>query len=409
METIELKIAVRNLIANSRRTLLTLFIIVIGLTAILFIAGYINMVRIGFGEILINEKYSHFQIYKRGFLELDDKASMKLSLTPDDISTIESILLERDEVMAVFPRINVQGMIGNMESSRLFLGYGSDPYYEKLMTYGTILKGMKLSDEDPYMCVIGTGLAERLNVSLDDPLLISVPNEGGGLEAESLTVGGIANFGPQELNDTAVMVSLEVAQSLNYTDNAQSILVLLHDTEFLEEVYEYFLDEAGKSGLDIETMKWIEMDPFYLSVMRDYTFQLNLIATIFFFVILLAVSNTIYMAIIERTPEIGTLRAIGISRMEIIRTILLEGLILGITGVITGVGGGYLIETILQFVYIELPPPPSLTNPIRLAIALRIQDVLLYSGILAACTVIATLFPGLKASNTNIVSAIRHA
>ncbi len=409
METIELKIAVRNLIANSRRTLLTLFIIIIGLTAILFIAGYINMVRVGFGEILIGEKYTHFQIYRKGFLELDDRSSMKFSLSPDDIATIESILLKRDEVMAVFPRINVQGVIGNVDVSKLFLGYGSDPYYENLMTYGTILEGMKLSEEDPYMCVIGSGLAEKLNASLDDPLLVSVPNDGGGLEAESLVVGGIANFGPKELNDTAVLVSLEVARSLHYTENAQSIMVLLDETKHLEETYAYFLDEADKANLDIETKTWIEMDPFYLSVMRDYTFQLNLIATIFLFVILLAVSNTIYMAIIERTPEIGTLRAIGISRMEIIRTILLEGLILGIIGVLSGVGIGYLIQYILRIVYVELPPPPSLTEPIRLAIQLRVQDVVFYSGLLAVCSVIATLFPGLKASNTNIVSAIRHA
>lgn len=409
METVEVKIAVRNLIANSRRTLLTLFIIIIGLTAILFIAGYINMVRIGFGEILIGEKYAHFQIYKKGFLEMDDRSSMKFSLTPEEVSQIESILSERGEVRAVFPRINVQGLIGNIEVSKLFMGYGSDPYYENLMSYGTLLEGVKLSEDNPYFCVLGSGLAEKLGVSLDETLLITVPNEGGGTEAETAIVAGIANFGPKELNDTVVLVSIEVARSLNYTDHSQSLLVLLHETENLEEVYPAFLEEAEKAGLDIETRTWDEMDPFYLQVMRDYTFQLNLIATIFLFVILLAVSNTIYMSIIERTPEIGTLRAIGISRVEIIRTIMLEGLLLGMFGVLVGVGLSYLIQYVLQMIYIELPPPPSLTDPIRLSIHLRVQDVLVYSGFLAGCSVLATLFPGLKASNTNIVSAIRHA
>ncbi len=409
MGIVELKIAVRNLLGNARRSLLTLLIIIIGLTAVMFIAGYINMVRVGFGETLIGEKYSHFQIYKKGYLDADDQFTMKYTFTPDEVSQIRSILQSREEVNFVLPRINLQGLIGDYQNSKLFRGYGADASYEAFMTYGTLQEGMKLSIDNPDLCVLGTGLAEKLEVSLNDSLLITIPNEGGGMEGANVTVGGIANFGPQELNDTVVLTSLEVAKTLNYTDASQYLLVMLHESEYLEEIYAYFKEEAQKTGLDIETKVWDEMDPFYLSVMRDYTFQLNLLASILLFVILLAVSNTIYMSIIERTAEIGTLRAIGISRLEIVRTILLEGIILGILGAFIGVGMGYFMQYILDVVYIELPPPPSLTEPIRLSIALRIQDVLFYGGLLALCSSLATVFPALKAAHTNIISALRHA
>ncbi|OQX29377.1 MAG: hypothetical protein B0D92_04095 [Spirochaeta sp. LUC14_002_19_P3] len=406
---IETKIAVRNLIANSRRTLLTLLIIVVGLTAVLFIAGYINMVRVGFGELLIGEKYSHFQIYKKGFLDTNEPTSMAYSLSPEETAKIEEILSAREEVNFILPRINLHGMVGTTEDSKIFLGYSADPFYESFMTYGTIEQGIKLDMDDPYQCVVGKGLAKKMGLDLGAELLIQVPNEGGGLEAELVSVGGIANFGPEELNNTAVLTSIDIGRSLNYTDNNQYLLVMLHETQYLEDVLAYLKDEVARAGLDLEFRTWVEMDPFYQKVMRDYTFQLNLIAGIFLFVILLAVSNTIYMSIVERTPEIGTLRAIGISRLEIIRTILKEGLILGIIGVSIGVGLAYLIQILLRVVYVELPPPPSLTNPIRLAIGLRVKDVFMYSGLLAGCSTFATLFPGLKAANTNIVSALRHA
>lgn len=406
---IELKIAIRNLIANSRRSLLTLFVIIISLSAILFIAGYTNMVRIGFREILIEEKFAHFRIYKKGFLEMDDAVSMKHAFSPEEAARVEEILSRTEGVKNIIPRITIQGMVGGLEKSKLFMGYGSVPGLENTMSYGTLLDGDRLSDEDPYKAVLGTGLAWKLDAELGDSLQISVPNEGGGIEAELITVGGIANFGPKDLNDTTLLVSLDVAQSVNFTDDVQMLLVMLDDTAYMDNVYSYFISEAEKAGLDVETRLWHELDPFYNQVMRDYTSQLNMVAIIFLCVVLLAVSNTIYMSIMERTPEIGTLRAIGISRMEILKTIFLEGLILGILGGVLGVAIAYGIENFFNIVEIELPPPPSLTDPIRLSIRLRLQDILLYAGLMGSCSSLISLIPGLKAANTNIVSAIRHA
>ena len=410
LQKIEIKIAIRSLIANSRRTILTLIITVVGLTAILFIAGYINQVRVGFAELLINEKYTHFQIHKKGFLELDNPTAMTHTLTPEDITAIES-LLNIQEVDFIMPRINIRGLVENYDSglSQLFLGYGTDPFFEQFMNYGKIIEGVKLSEEDANAAVFGVGLASKLKISMGDSLQIMVPNEGGGVEAELVNVKGIANFGPDELNDTTMLVSLDIAQSVFFTDDVQVLMVKLHDTDDLEEVYSNFITAADKAGLDIETRTWKEMDKFYLQVMRDYTFQLNLIASILIFVILISVSNTIYMSIMERTPEFGTLRAIGISKLEIIRTVLAEGLILGIIAALLGILAAYGIDLFLSQVYIELPPPPSLTDPIRLAMELRVSDVIMYGVLIAGTCSIATIFPSFRASSINIVSAIRHA
>ena len=407
---IELKIAFRSLIANLRRTLLTLFISIIGLTAVLFIAGYINRVRVGLAELLINEHYGHFQIYKNGFIELDDPTSIAKSLGPAEVEIIES-LLDREEVEFLLPRITLRGQVQSPDGSitKLFQGYGSDPYGENLMTFGQIQDGIKLSEDDPAAAVVGTGLASKLKLSIGDLVQILVPNEGGGVEAAVVNIEGIADFGPPQLNDLTILVSLPVAQQLQYTDSVQSILVKLEDTNTLETVYTEFLEMAEERGLDIESRTWREMSPFYIKVMRDYTFQLDLIASILLAVILLAVANTVYMSIIERTSEFGTLRAIGISRIEIIRTVMLEGLIIGIISSIIGIALGYGIQYYFMKVYVELPPPPTLTNPIRLSPLMATSDVITYAITITISCFLATIPPSLKASTINIVSAIRHA
>lgn len=410
IQRVELKIALRSLLANMRRTLLTLIITTIGLTSILFVAGYINQVRVGFAEILINEKYSHFQIYKKGFLELNNSSDMSRILSSEEIQSIEN-MLDRDEVDFILPRITVRGIADNYSDGvqQLFMGYGTEPYLENFMNYGKVVEGVKLSDTDSSAALLGIGLAKKLQVSLDDEIQIIVPNEGGGVEAAVVNVKGIADFGPDALNDVTMLVSLETAQSLFYTDSVQSILVKLFNTKDLDKVYGDFLGAAKNAGLDIETRTWKDMDKFYIQVMRDYTFQLNLVASILIFVILMAVSNTIYMSIMERTPEFGTLRAIGISKAEIIRTVVIEGFVLGLVAALLGIALSYGMQFFLRQVYIELPPPPSLTDPIRLSMVLRPKEVMSYSVFIVLTCSLATLFPSLKASSINIISAIRHA
>lgn len=406
---IELKIATRNLISNLRRTLLTLFIIIIGLTAILFISGYINMVRVGFAQLLTETTYAHFRISKTGYIEQQDDFSMQYSLTPEEVAEIEDIMYDIEGFSFALPRSNLQGTIGNFQYTTLFRGYASDPYVEGLMSYGSIIEGEKLSLEDPSLVVIGTVMAEKIRASIGDSFTLITPNEGGGIEAANVTIGGIADFGPKELNETAMIVSNEIASLLYYTDNVQSVSIMLDEIDMIEEVFPTFLDRAKERGLDVEARIWSDLHPFYLSVIRDYTFQLKLIAGILLFVILLAVSNTIYMSIIERTPEIGTLRAIGISKLEIVRTILKEGLLISIVGILVAIFAVYGIEALLQIIHIELPPPPTLVEPIKLQIFLRIRDIVLYCFILGSTSTLGTLFPALKASNTNIIAAIRHA
>jgi putative ABC transport system permease protein len=125
-------------------------------------------------------------------------------------------------------------------------------------------------------------------------------------------------------------------------------------------------------------------------------------------IVVFVVTNAMAMAIVERTREIGTLRALGTLPGQLVRSFALEGLVLGGSGallgalVALGVSGGLLLFPV------EMPPPPgrSVGYPLQIA-----MDPLLYAGTLAAMVLLAMLASALVARRTvqrPVVDALAH-
>jgi len=228
----------------------------------------------------------------------------------------------------------------------------------------------------------------------------------GGVNAVELKVAGIFATPVKAYDDTAIRVPIEAARRLMRVDGATSWVVLLDDTAHTDAAIAAF--RAALPADRYEIVPWIELADFYNKTVELFGTQVNAVLLLIAVIVVLSISNTLSMAVIERTTEIGTSMALGVRRLGILGLFVWEGVVLGVVAGVLGVGIALALGELISFVGIPMPPPPGMsrgyTGRIDISAALALQGFLL--AFLA--TVVASILPAWKASRMNIVDALRH-
>jgi ABC-type lipoprotein release transport system permease subunit len=126
-------------------------------------------------------------------------------------------------------------------------------------------------------------------------------------------------------------------------------------------------------------------------------------------IVVTGIMNTMWIAIRERTREIGTLRAIGMQRGGILWMFLLESVLLGLFSTIAGAMGGALIAAALNAMHIAVPLSVQLfLMSDRLNLAVHVQSLASSVALLTLVTALAALYPSFRAARLKPVSAMSH-
>jgi putative ABC transport system permease protein len=156
-----------------------------------------------------------------------------------------------------------------------------------------------------------------------------------------------------------------------------------------------------------QIVSWTELADFYNKTVVLFSKQVDVVKLIIGIIIVLTISNTQTMNVLERTTEIGTSLAIGLRSSEIMKQFLIEGGLLGLAGGLAGIALGYLLGAAISAIGIPMPPPPGMargyTGQILISGAL-VRD----AAILAVLTtLLASILPAWRASRLNVVDALR--
>ncbi len=185
-----------------------------------------------------------------------------------------------------------------------------------------------------------------------------------------------------------------------------SWIVLLNHTEDTNQVLSLLHDQLPQSKFEITP--WYQLADFYNKTIVLFSKQVLAIKIIIAAIILLSISNTMSISVMERTGEIGTAMALGIKQSIILRMFLTEGILLGCIGGILGVMIGYLLANIISSVGIPMPPPPGMARGYTGEILVTQSMVLEAISLAIGTTLIASVYPAWKASKLQIVDALRH-
>jgi putative ABC transport system permease protein len=461
-----LVLACRNLVRNRRRSTVTLFAMALGLVTVLLFGGYVRDIKYAMQTDFVR-RTGHLQVQHSDYFLLGsgNPAAYGIEGYEAIMSTIRSDPDLGPMVREVTPVLQFGGIAGNFASgaSRTVMITGIVPEEQNRMRlwndYGQriLIRPMSLEATSPDSVVLGVGLARVLH--LCDELKVpdcQSPREAGASAGASDLPADIADLatgtrspaeqaprkaqiellasgpkgapnvasvrpagaefqGIKELDEVAVSAHLALAQRLVYgTSEKQvtAIAVQLHHTTDLDAARQRLQKLLGeiRGGKPLSVVDFATLNPFYGQTIRMFDTIFGFMSVLIGAIVLFTVSNTMSMTVVERTVEIGTLRAIGLRRVGIRKMFVLEGLVLGVAAAVVGligsIGLAWLVNR-LEFEWI----PPSRVEPVPLSIGIAGEYLMMLSAVtgLVIVAIISSFVPAARASKMNIVDALRHA
>jgi putative ABC transport system permease protein len=399
--------ALQNVRRNGRRALLTLLIAAVGTTALLVFGGYGQYTYAALEESSARDT-GHLVLAHRDFFDGDEDVPMQNGLS--DPAGLATELLRDPRVRAALPRLQLTGLLSNGEKSAVFVGTGVDASGEFKVRgpFLTITQGEELSPApavgDLPEILVGKELAHTLRASPGSVLTLLSTTTEGSLNAQDVRVRGVYTVGVADLDRRAVMVHLSTAQKLLLTDRASTLSVYLRSMADVAPVQAALA--ARHPELALRT--WLDQAVYYRAVRALYDRIFGLLGIVIVVLVLFAISNTIGMAVVERTREIGTLRAQGAPPWLVTRNFVLEGLVVGTGGVVLGVLAACLVSFLIDAFHVQMPPPPgrSVGYPLHLDLG---AGLFLRAGLsVALAAALAAWSTSRKAAARPIVEALTH-
>ncbi|MBN9125984.1 MAG: ABC transporter permease [Nitrosospira sp.] len=399
-----LSLAFRNILRQRRRSAIALAAISFSVIALVLVSGFIEWIFWAMREATIKTQLGHIQIVRPGYHDAG-KADPYAFLLPDTIPELEPP--DKDRIKAVAPRLSFGGLISHGDATLSFIGDGVDPHEQAAFELNAQLSaGRNLSADDPNGIVVGKGLARNLGVGIGDKVVLLTNTVTGGVNAIEVTVRGLFTTATKAYDDAALRLPIQTARQLLRTKGSHAWVVLLNDTAQTDTVLEELRNKLG--GENLEVIPWYALADFYNKTKVLFTKQMQGIKVIIVLIILLSISNTMTMSVMERIGEIGTAMALGVRRAGITRLFLTEGILLGCAGGLLGLAIGAPLAALISSIGIPMPPPPGMDSGYTGEILLT-WNITIEAVALAACTtLVASILPAWKASRMQIVDALRH-
>lgn len=457
-------LALRNLLRNRRRSLTTLVAMVVGVVTILVFGGYSRDVTYGLQTSFV-ARGGHLQIQRKDYFLYGSGNPAAYGIADYrhviDVVTHDPVLTPM--LTLVTPTLSLGGIAGNFGAgvSRTIIGTGvvvaDHNRMRRWNDYGLPINmpSFALTGTAEDAVVVGNGVARVLE--LCQPLAVadcpphhaktevaagaSAPADVTALaalearpaastneariELLAANVHGAPNIaslravkaemqGFKELDDMYIGMHLAQAQRLLYgadRPQATAVVVQLAHTSQIPAAKARLTELLATTLKDepLEIQDFEALNPLYGQVSGMFGAIFGFMAILIGVIVLFTVGNTMSMAVMERTAEIGTLRAMGLRRSGIRRLFMCEGLLLGLIGAVVGVVTALSLAWLINHAGLSWLPPGQV-DPVALTVRVWGETPLMLGTAagLALVAVVSAWWPARRASRMLIVDALRH-
>jgi len=295
--------------------------------------------------------------------------------------------------------------------SASFVAVGAEPDREQAMGFNTRLRaGAVLPAAPPAegddAALLARGLAASLGAKPGDVVTLLALTPDGSLNALDVRVAGILTTGVQDLDTRFVKLHLATAQRLLQSTGVSDLLVMLRDGVPLDAGKRAVARAVAAHRPALAVVDWKARAPFYDQVKNLYLGIFWFLGTVILVLVVLSASNTLLMAVLERTRELGTLRAIGTSRAQLAAIVLLEALWLGLLGGALGCLLGWGATLAINASHLQMPPPPGAVEPIDVELALVPAAFAGTVALMLVVLAVAAVVPIARATRLRVAEAL---
>lgn len=401
-----LAVAWRNIWRSKTRSLVILVAICLGLASGVFYMGFYQGMVDQRINTAIKTEASHIQIHHKEYLNNPDK-----KFVIADADSVTKVIRSVSGVKATTSRIIMNTMIQSPTTSSGVKVTGIIPEDEKQVTnlYTRLIEGTYFEDGKRNPIVIGKKLADKLKIKLKSKVVITLQDMQGNMTGAAFKVEAIFETSNTVFDENCVFVRNDDISRVMAMDpnSCHEIAVLLDNNEELD-----LADQTIQSklpGLDVKT--WREIMPDVSLVESSFGLTMMIFIGVILLALLFGIINTMLMAVLERTKELGMLMAIGMNKFRVFMMILLETVMLSLVGGACGILLGWLLNLYFGVKGIDLGTWSTayksmgfdtlVYTKLSWSISFEIAVMVIITGIIAA------IYPAMKALKLKPAEAVR--
>lgn len=404
-------LALRNVLRHRRRSAMAAGAVAFGVIAVILANSFIAWVMWAMRETTIRSQYGHVQVSRQGYGDFGAAEPSKFLI--DEAAPLRKELRSVPYVRVVAPRMSFSGLLSRGDATVSFIGEGVDPREEEALASSlrlpraaiNIVEGQNLSADAPMGFVLGEGLAESIGARVGDNVVLLADTPGGGVNGVEGKVRGIFSTISKAFDDAALRLDRSAAQALLRSTGDHRLIVLIDRTENTGRAVDDLRRRFAASGF--EFTPWTELADFYNKTAALFAKQTSFVEAVIAVIIVLSITNTMTMSVLERTGEIGTAMAVGVPRSRVLRQFVLEGVTLGVAGGALGVLLGVLLARGISAIGIPMPPPPGQSWGYRAEMLVTAPALIQAFALALVTTLAASVYPAFRASRQVIVDALR--
>jgi len=316
--------------------------------------------------------------------------------------TIRATLKENPHVRGMSPFI--QGQVLIKERERFFgvnlkgIDPESEPGVTKIQQYLTQGRLVDLKDNS---VIVGRELAAYLGLVRGQEITIYSPQG----KQFNLKVAGIFTSGMYEYDLNLIFTNIKTAQeTLGLKDRLSAVAVKLDNLYLADKVK----DQLGATlGMNYSLKTWTEANQNFFAALKLEKLAMFIILALIVLVASFNIVSTLVVMVVEKTKDIGILKALGMSSAQIRKIFTCEGFLIGTAGTLLGTLGGVSLCSLLKkYQFIKLPQDIYYID--RLPVSLAWSDIGLIVAAALAITLVSTVYPARKAAGLQPVEALRY-
>jgi len=327
-----LKLAWRNIWRNKRRTFITVFSVMLAV----FLSIITRSMQYGSYDKMIQNIAGTFtgyiQIHQKGYW---DEQTLNNSFAMDD--SLHRAIANQKGVTASVPRLQSYVFASGLHTSRAAFVVGIDPKAERKLSdpEKRLVKGKYLESNNEDAVIIAQGLADQLQLAVNDTLVLLGQGYHGLSAAGKYPVKGIVDIPQPDLNNVLIYLPLQQAQTLfGAYDRLTAEALVLQNAHDVDQVSQNLRKELPSH---YEVMTWQKMMPELVQGIQADNAGGLIMLMVLYMIVGFGILGTILMMTAERKYELGIMIAVGMHRFKLGFNVLIESLFMALIGALIGI------------------------------------------------------------------------